>query len=186
MPQPPRPIELETAPILLGVNHEHPTRPDHQVIEVGPAARQGQVVQDRPPVPLQRAEQPGGASLPHRPASPGDGVRAGPESQPPAGHHGHQPAEEQPPPVSQLAAQDSPTDTDAEDEGDPPGQGPDQAAHSAARSRRQVARAEPPGRSAHAGSDPHRHHRPIGVGAGQQLVGVLAEVGENRLQVGLS
>ena len=44
MPQPPRRVELEAAPILLGVDHEHPTGPDHQVVEVGPAARNGQVV----------------------------------------------------------------------------------------------------------------------------------------------
>ena len=29
MPQPPRPSELEAAAILLGVDHEHPTRTDH-------------------------------------------------------------------------------------------------------------------------------------------------------------
>ena len=56
MPQPPRLVELEPAAILLGVDHEHPARADHQVIEVGLAPRDGQVVQDRPPVPLQRAE----------------------------------------------------------------------------------------------------------------------------------
>jgi transposase len=44
-----------------------------------PAAGEGQVVQDRPAVPLQGVEQLGGASLPRRPSSPGDGVRAGSE-----------------------------------------------------------------------------------------------------------
>jgi hypothetical protein len=39
---------------------------------------------------------------------------------------------------------------------------------------------------AHAGSHPHRRHRPIGVGAGQQLVGVVAEMGEDGPQVGLA
>jgi hypothetical protein len=33
MPEPPGRVELEAAPILLGVDHEHPTGPDHQVIE---------------------------------------------------------------------------------------------------------------------------------------------------------
>jgi hypothetical protein len=57
MPEPPGPVELKAAPILLGVDHEHPTRPDHQMIDVGPATRDGQVVQDRPTVPLQLIEQ---------------------------------------------------------------------------------------------------------------------------------
>ena len=50
MPQPPTPIELEATPILLGVDHEHPTRTDHQVIDIGPAAGESQVMQDRPPL----------------------------------------------------------------------------------------------------------------------------------------
>jgi hypothetical protein len=29
MPQPPEPVELEAVPILLGVDHEHPTGADH-------------------------------------------------------------------------------------------------------------------------------------------------------------
>jgi hypothetical protein len=33
---------------------------------------------------------------------------------------------------------------------------------------------------------PHGHHRPAGASAGQQLVGVVAEVGEDGLQVGLA
>ena len=80
MLQPSGGVELEAAPVLLGVDHEHPTRADHQVVG-GPAAWEGQVVQDRPAVPLQLAEQPGGASLPGRPTLPGDGVGAGPEPQ---------------------------------------------------------------------------------------------------------
>jgi len=52
MPEPPRRVEPEAAAILLGVDHEHPTGPNHQVIQVGPAARNGQVVQDRLAVPL--------------------------------------------------------------------------------------------------------------------------------------
>jgi hypothetical protein len=77
MPQPPGRVELEPAAILLGVDHEHPTRTDDQVLEVGSATGEGQVVQDRPPVPLQRAEQPGCASLPRRPPPPGDGLGLG-------------------------------------------------------------------------------------------------------------
>ena len=56
MPQPPRRVELQPTPILLGVNHEHPTGTDHQVINVGLAPGDGQVMQDRPAVPLQRSQ----------------------------------------------------------------------------------------------------------------------------------
>jgi hypothetical protein len=38
VPWPPGPVELEPAPVLLGVDHEHPTGADHQVVEVRPAA----------------------------------------------------------------------------------------------------------------------------------------------------
>jgi hypothetical protein len=82
VPEPPGRIQLEAAPVLLGVDYEHPTRADHQVVEVGPAPGDGQVMQNRPPVPLQWAEQAGGASLPGRPAPPGDGLRTGLEPQP--------------------------------------------------------------------------------------------------------
>jgi hypothetical protein len=54
MPQPPDRVELEAASILLGVDYEHSAGADGQVVDVGPAAGEGQVVQDRPPVPLQR------------------------------------------------------------------------------------------------------------------------------------
>jgi putative transposase len=57
MLQPPGWVELQSAPVLLGVDYEHPTGPDHQVINVGLAARDGQVMQDRPPVPLQRTQE---------------------------------------------------------------------------------------------------------------------------------
>jgi hypothetical protein len=90
MPQPTRWVELEAAAILLGVDDEHAARADHQVGEVGRAAGDGQVVQDRPSLPLQGAEQSGGALLPCRSAPPGDGVWAGPEPQPPAGGHGRE------------------------------------------------------------------------------------------------
>jgi hypothetical protein len=53
VPQPPEPVELESFPILLGVDHEHPTRLDHQMVDVGPAPGDGQVMQDHPPLPLQ-------------------------------------------------------------------------------------------------------------------------------------
>jgi hypothetical protein len=92
MPEPPGWVELEPAAILLGVDHEHPTGADHQVIEVGLAARDGQVVQDRPPVPRQWVEQSGGTPLPRRSSLPGAGVGVGSEPQPPAGRHGRQPA----------------------------------------------------------------------------------------------
>jgi hypothetical protein len=95
-----RRVEPEPAAILLGVDHEHSTGADHQMVDVGLATGDGQVVQDRPPVPLQRREQPSGTPLPHRTAPPGDDLRAGPKPQP-------QPA------------------TDPKKGGDPPGQGPD-------------------------------------------------------------
>jgi hypothetical protein len=52
MPQLPNRVQLQPALILFGIDGEHPTGTDHQMIEVGPAAGEGQVVQDRPPVPL--------------------------------------------------------------------------------------------------------------------------------------
>ena len=67
MPQPPGRVELQAAAILLGVDHEHPTGADHQVVDVGPAARDGQVVQDRPPVPLQRSQAAGRCAAPPPP-----------------------------------------------------------------------------------------------------------------------
>jgi hypothetical protein len=48
MPQLPNGVELQPAPTLLGVDHEHSTGADHQVIKVGCRAGDGQVVQDRP------------------------------------------------------------------------------------------------------------------------------------------
>src|SRR5215204_7323859 len=124
MPQPTGWVELEPASILLGVDHEHPTRPDGQVVDVGLAPRDGQVVQDGPALALQGAEQAGGASLPGRPAPPGVGVWAGSEPQSPAGGRGGQDAEDQAQPGCQQAAEDSPTGADAKGDGDPPGQGP--------------------------------------------------------------
>jgi hypothetical protein len=73
----------------------------------------GQVMEDHPPVPLQRAEEPGGAPLPHRSASPGDGVRAGPKPQSPTARHGREHAHHQPEPGDHQAAKDDPTDADA-------------------------------------------------------------------------
>jgi hypothetical protein len=66
MPQPPGRVEVEATSILLGADHEHPTGAEHQVINVGPAPVDGQVVQYDPSVPFQRVEQPSGASLPSR------------------------------------------------------------------------------------------------------------------------
>jgi hypothetical protein len=77
MPEPPRWVEPEAAAILLGVDHEHPTGADHQVVDVRPAARDGQVVQDHPPLPLQPSQQAGGAPLSRRPLQPRDGIWAG-------------------------------------------------------------------------------------------------------------
>jgi hypothetical protein len=136
-------------------------------------------------VSLQQVEQPGGASLPRRPPPPGDGVRAWLEPQPPAGHHGRQPADHQAEPGHYQAAEDSAGGTDAEAGGHPPGQapGPDGP----------LARPGPPppglGRAArptHRGLHPHRHHRPIGAGASQEPIGIVGELGENGLQVGLA
>jgi hypothetical protein len=185
VPQPPGRVESEAAPVLLGVDHEHPTGADHQVVDVRPAAGDGQVVQDRPSVSLQRVEQPGGASLSRRPAPPRDRIWAGPEPQPPAGRRRGQPAEDQSQPGRQLAAKDSPTDTDPEEDGDPPGQGagPDGPL---GRPQSLPGRLGGTARPAHAGPDPHRHHRPISTGADQQLIGVVAQVGEDGLEVGLA
>jgi hypothetical protein len=123
MPEPPRLVELEATAILLGVDHESPARADHQVIEVGRAAGDGQVVQDRPPLPLQRSQDAGGASLPRRSPPPGDGLRAGLEPQLPAGRHGRQRAKDQSKPGRQQAAEDSAGGPHPRDGGHPPGQG---------------------------------------------------------------
>jgi hypothetical protein len=48
MPQSPCRVYRKAASILFGVDGEHPTGPDHQMIEVGAAAGDGQVMQDRP------------------------------------------------------------------------------------------------------------------------------------------
>src|SRR5215211_6774961 len=171
-----------TATILLGVDDEHPTGADHQVVEVGPAAGDGQVVQDRPAVPLQGAEQSGGASLPRRSASPGDGVGAGPEPQPPASRHSGQPAQDQPQLGCQQAAEESAGGTYAEDAGHPPGQRPGPAGplNCPLPAPPRLGGAAWP---AHAGPHPDRYHWPIGIGTGQQLVGVVAQVSEDGLEV---
>jgi hypothetical protein len=44
MPRLPNCVELQPAPILLGIDGEHPAGTDHQMIEVGLAAGDGQVV----------------------------------------------------------------------------------------------------------------------------------------------
>ena len=62
VPKPPGLVELQPASILLGVDHGHSTGTDHQMTNVGAAARDGEILQDDPPVPLQRAEQSGGAT----------------------------------------------------------------------------------------------------------------------------
>jgi hypothetical protein len=108
MPQPPGRVELQSTAILLGVDHEHSTGPDHQMVDIGLAARDGQAMQHRPAVPLQRSQAAGGAPLPGRPAPPGDGIRAGPEPQPPAGRHGGQPAHHDAEPGHHQAAKHSP------------------------------------------------------------------------------
>jgi len=123
MPQPPGRVELQVAAIVFGIDHEYPTGADHQVIDIGPATRNGQVMQDSPPLSLKRPEQPGGAPLPHRPPSPGDGVRAGPEPQPPAGGHGRERGDDQAQLGRYQVAEDSHTGTDPQDGGHPPGKG---------------------------------------------------------------
>jgi hypothetical protein len=170
MPQPPRRVELQPATILLGVDHEHPTEAEGQVIKVGAAARDGQVMQDHPPVSLQGGQQPGGTPLPGRTLSPGDGVRAGLEPQPPAGRHSRERANDQSQPGRQQAAKQPAGGADAKGGGGPPGEGPGPGGP--------LGRPQPPPSgvggatwAAHAGPDPHRHHRPIADGAGQQPIG---------------
>jgi hypothetical protein len=146
MPQPPGQVELEAAAILLGVDHEHPAGADRQMVDVGLAMRDGQVVQDRPPLPLQRVEEPGGAPLPRCPASPGDGIRAGLEPQPqpaaraaspprtsPSRGASRLPRIPPPAPIPRMAAIRQ-------------GRVRIQTVHSAARSCHHLAWAEPPGR----------------------------------------
>ena len=142
-------------------------------------------MQDHPSLPLQGAEQSGGALLPCRPAPPGDGVWAGPEPQPPPDRHGREHANHQAELGRQLAAKDSPTGSDAEGGSRPPGQG---AGPGGPLGRPQLPPLRVGGvaRPAHAGPPPHGHYRAIGVGAGQQLVGVVVQVGEDGLEVGLT
>src|SRR5918994_2726756 len=45
-PQPPGRIELKAAAILLGVDHEHPTGPDRQMVDIRLAPWDGQVMED--------------------------------------------------------------------------------------------------------------------------------------------
>jgi hypothetical protein len=125
MPQPSGWVELEAAAILLGVDHVYPAGADHQVVEVGPAAGDGQVVQDHPPLPLQPSQETGGAPLPHRPPPPGSGVGAGPEPQPPARQNGRQAADQQAESGRQQAAKNTHTGTDPENSSNSPtGAGP--------------------------------------------------------------
>jgi len=77
------------------------------MINIGAAARDGQVVQDRPPVSLQRVEEPGGAPLPHRPSLPG----AGSEPQPQPAVTAASPATTSSSRGYQYAAKDFPTGT---------------------------------------------------------------------------
>ena len=174
MPQPPRRVELEAASILLGIDDEHPAGADHQVVEVGPAAGDGQVVQDRPPLPLQPSQAGGRCAAPPlprvaRPWPPGwaetaapsrpPRPRAAPTTRPNRGAT-RRPRTAPPTPMPRVAATRQ-------------GMVRVQAAHSAARN------PPPPGlgrpaRPAHAGSHPHRHHRSIRAGASQQLVGIIA------------
>jgi hypothetical protein len=60
-----------------------------------------------------------------------------------------------------------------------------QAVHSAARRRRHGAWAEPRGWPTLARTRTSTH-RPTGAGTGQQLFGIVAEVGEDGLEVGLA
>jgi len=61
-----------------------PPGADHQMIDIGLGAGDGQVVQHRPATALQGTKQAGGAPLAGGPAPPGQGVGAGPAPQPPA------------------------------------------------------------------------------------------------------
>ena len=146
MPQPAQWVEPKAPAILLGVDHEHPSGADHQMINVGAAARAGQVVQDGPAVSLQRSQGAGGAPLPHRPVTPGDGVGAGPKPQPPANRRHSQRGNDQSQPGRQQAAQDSPPTPIPRMAATRQGRVRIQVARSAARNRCQVAWAEPPGR----------------------------------------
>ena len=84
VPEHPVGVEQQPAPVLLGVDDQHPAGTDDQVIDVGWRAGDGQVVQDRPAVALQGSEQAGGAPLPCGAAPPGSAVGAGAKPQLPA------------------------------------------------------------------------------------------------------
>ena len=152
--------------------------------DVGPAAWDGQVVEDHPSKLLQRIKQPSSSPLPRRPTPPGDGVWAGSEPQPPASRHSLEPAEDQYQPRRDEAAERSGTGTDPQDGDDPPEEGPGPRGPLSGPHLPPL-RLGGAARPAYAGPHPHRHHRPVRTGAGQQLVGVVAEVSEDGLQVGL-
>ena len=109
-------------PILLGVDHEHPTRPDHQMIDVGPATRDGQIFQDGLPVPLQRTQGGRCAAPPPLPAAKRQPLGRNRNPQP-AATAASTPRTRLRRGASRLAST-PPTSTDPEDEGDPPGQAP--------------------------------------------------------------
>jgi hypothetical protein len=192
MPQQPILIQAQPPSVLLAVDHHHAAGPDQQMIDVGRRAGDGQVVQDRPAVPLQAAKQAGGAPLPGRPPPPRQGVGADPEPQ----HQAERGRDQQPGRAGQARGEPRGEHPDAgpggEDGGGPPGQ--------AAGPGRPLGGAAAPvlclgggAGSAHGGPHPHRHHRrrrgrPGGVVVEVLVVAVvvLVEVGEQRDQVGVA
>src|SRR4029453_14614254 len=108
----------------FGVDHEDPALADHQVVKVGPAPGDGQVMEDHPPCRssgpsrravrrspaaprrqamasgLSRNRSPPPAAVaarppPRPPPPPGEGLRPEPEPQPPPGRSGRQPPDHQ-------------------------------------------------------------------------------------------
>jgi transposase len=153
-------------------------------INVRPAARDAQSVQDRPPVALQRVEQPGGTPLPGRPAPPGHGVRGAAKAHQPA-----QPSHDRDPSQGRQVGNDScggqPCGHAGGGQGhDPPGQAADPGGE---------LRGPPPlvlgagggSGAADAGPDPHRHHRRQPTGS-WYVVLVVVEVGEQGGQVSVA
>jgi hypothetical protein len=79
---------VDAAGPLLAVDHKHTGRADQQVIHVGGRAGHGQVVQDHVAVPVEAAQQAGGAPFPLGAAPPGAGLLGGAKPQPPGHQHG--------------------------------------------------------------------------------------------------
>ena len=124
MPQPPRPVEVEAAPILFGVDHEHPAGAITKWSRLARLPGTARSCRTTHPCRSSRAKR---RAVRRSPTAPAARLwrRGGSEPQRPARQHGRQAAHHQAEPRHQQAAEDSPADADAEDDSNSPtGAGP--------------------------------------------------------------